>query len=111
MRTIKVALWGVFFLAVGASILLLARPAHSHEGYRWVEKYDNGHGTNCCGEHDIVFISREDASAADVGSVLTAVFPDVGEVTVRVLIVHPTEDRQGRPMLSKWGCLFKPTGS
>jgi hypothetical protein len=104
------ALAGIIALAV-VCILALAWPARSHDHYDWVRKYTNAHDVNCCGALDVVPISHETANAAQVGSTLTADFLGHPGFAVTVQRIYQTEDREGRAMLSRFGCLFRVFGS
>ena len=75
----------------------------------WMMKYQTADGISCCHETDTVAIPNEDAASAKIGSQILAQFP-TGPMIVTVNAIHATEDKKGRAMVSKFGCLFKAFG-
>lgn len=111
----KTALWGlaaaaVLTLAIVA-LVALALPVLAHGTHDWMRKYETPSGVNCCDETDVVPIGHAEANAAHVGTVITADFPGYPATAVTVQAIYQTEDHDGRPMLSRWGCLWKVFGS
>lgn len=96
-------------LALAALCLVLATSARAHGEQGWMMKYQTADGISCCHETDTVAIPNEDAASAKIGSQILAQFP-TGPMIVTVNAIHATEDKQGRAMVSKFGCLFKSFG-
>lgn len=95
-------------LAAMATVAMRA-PAGAHGEQAWMMKYKNAYGQSCCHENDTVVIPNSIAADAKIGSVVIAPFAS-GHVLVTVNKIHATEDRQGRAMISTYGCLFKAFG-
>lgn len=96
----------VLYTVAVVALIALAWPALAHDEFAWVAKYTNAHGTNCCGQRDTTVISDEQALNARIGSTIVADFPGVANFPVIVQVIRQTEDEHGRPVLSKFGCLF-----
>lgn len=111
----RAALWGAAMAAAALLMLLillaLALPAIAHDAHAWMRKFETPGGVNCCDATDVVPIGHAEANAAHVGTIITADFPGDPATPVTVQAIHQTEDPDGRPMLSKWGCLFRVFGS
>lgn len=95
--------------AVVLASLMIATRALAHGENGWMRKYVNSSGTSCCDETDTVAIPNEDAAGAVIGSDIIAPFPS-GVQIITVNAIHATEDKQGRAMISRYGCLFKQFG-
>ena len=101
----------LLILALGVAVfcLVFATFARAHGEDAWMQKYVNAAGVSCCHEIDTVAIPNEDAASAKIGSQILAQFP-TGPMIVTVNAIHATEDKRGRAMVSKFGCLFKSFG-
>lgn len=101
----------LLILALGVAVFCLAFAtlARAHGENGWMAAYQNAYGASCCHERDTVAIPNEDAAGAKIGSQIIAQFPTGPEI-VTVNAIHATEDKQGRAMVSKFGCLFKALG-
>lgn len=95
--------------ALAALVAAFSCPAQAHDQWAWIDQFYNSRGVNCCDERDAARLSRAVAQSAHVGSVITAPFPD-GPLPVTVNRIHPTQDPDGAPWITKWGCLFRGAG-
>lgn len=90
-----------YFLAA----FLFAFPALAHHPYEWVMKYENAKGQSCCHSTDATPISHAAANSASIGSVILSPF---GPVVVNK--IYQTQDHEGRPWITTYGCLFRNFG-
>lgn len=106
--------WRIVFAAhIAVTVILaligLAMPAHSHGHWNWVMDFRNAEGKGCCHPEDVVPVARAVALQATVGSVIEAEFPN-GEEAITVQVIYATQDAHGRPLITKFGCLFTIPG-
>lgn len=104
--TDRILYGGLAALLLIVLVTMCALPARAHGEDGWMAKYANAMGQSCCHEADTVAIPNEVAAVAVIGSVILALFPS-GPMLVTVNAIHATEDREGRAMISRYGCLFK----
>lgn len=99
---------GIIIWSTDAHSGTLLKAAENPEIGDWVREHTNGF-VSCCLPSDSIFIETWRVSSLVEGNEIKVRFPS-GEMTVTVKKIYPTQDSQGRSVITKYGCLFRPFG-
>ena len=77
--------------------------------HAWISKHNNSRGQGCCHASDTFPLKHEQAAGLKIGSKVT-VSRDGRKYTFTVDSIFPTQDPNGVPWITRYGCLFTVTG-
>ena len=77
--------------------------------HEWISKQRNSSGQGCCHASDTFRLTHEQAAGLKVGSTIT-VWRDGHKYTFTVDSIFPTQDPDGHPWITRYGCLFVDPG-